>query len=57
VPSQDVLGIRVQVVGGRDEFAHRFGDERVIADIARLIVGWETPSDSPISAWVRLCRM
>jgi hypothetical protein len=29
----------------------------LIADMARLMVGWETPSDSPISAWVRLCRM
>jgi hypothetical protein len=29
----------------------------VIADIAGLTVGWDTPSDSPISAWVRLCRM
>ena len=29
----------------------------VMADMARLIVGWDTPSDSPISACVRLCRM
>jgi len=29
----------------------------VIADMARLMVGCETLSDSPISDWVRLCRM
>jgi hypothetical protein len=27
----------------------------VMADMARLIVGWDTPSDSPISACLRLC--
>ena len=30
--------------------------QKPVPDIARLIVGWDTPSDSPISDWVRLCR-
>ena len=32
------------------------GMSGIIADIARLMVDWETPNDSPISAWVRLWR-
>jgi len=33
------------------------GTSGVMADMAGLIAGWDTPSDSPISACVRLCRM
>src|SRR5271167_1067481 len=48
-------GFRSSAVGTNSRTAS--GMSGVIADTARLMVGWDTPSDSPISAWVRLCRM
>jgi hypothetical protein len=50
-----VSGSNSSAVGTNSRTAS--GMSGVIADITRLIVGWDTPSDSPISDWVRLCRM
>src|SRR6201989_2385377 len=48
-------GSRSSAVGTNSRTAS--GISGAIADIARLEVGWGTPNDSPISAWVRLWRM
>src|SRR5436305_6803586 len=48
-------GSRSSAVGTNSRVASETSG--VTADMARLIVGWDTPSDSPISACVRLCRM
>ena len=48
-------GSRSSAVGTNSRVAS--GMSGVMADMARLIVGWDTLSDSPISACVRLCRM